>query len=178
MQALCSSCRFLQNALQALGLPGQEGSGAALFNMQMTEAASLEAGLRLTYVCYLFNDDRGLCRAGLAPEKITFLEEGGTRVDAADAGNVLRPETVESLYYMWRLTGEQRYQEWGWSIFQAFQEHAKGDVGYHSLLVHSGFWSLSIGMMHAWALWAAQGPQGSQAQPPPPAQAYEGRGEW
>ncbi|CAK0786405.1 hypothetical protein CVIRNUC_009618 [Coccomyxa viridis] len=75
-----------------------------------------------------------LMPTGLAPEKITFLEEGGTRVDAADAGNVLRPETVESLYYMWRLTGEQRYQEWGWSIFQAFQEHAKGDVGYHSLL--------------------------------------------
>ena len=77
-------------------------------------------------------------------------------MDAADAGNVLRPETVESLYYMWRLTGEQRYREWGWSIFQAFQEHAKGDVGYHSLLVHSD-WFLSVGMMLAWVLWAAQG---------------------
>ena len=50
-------------------------------------------------------------------------------------GNVLRPETVESIYYMWRLTGEQRYREWGWEIFQAFQEHARGDVGYHSLKV-------------------------------------------
>ena len=97
--------------------------------MQMTDLASSGAGLRLTYVCYVINDDRGQCRAGLAPEKVTFLEEGGTRVDAAEA--------VESLYYMWRLTGEQRYREWGWSIFQAFQEHAKGDVGYHSLLVHS-----------------------------------------
>ena len=73
-------------------------------------------------------------------------------MDAADTGNVLRPEAVESLYYMWRLTGEQRYREWGWSIFQAFQEHARGDVGYHSLLVHSGSCSLLIGMRLAWAL--------------------------
>lgn len=77
-----------------------------------------------------------LClHAGLAPEKIYFLEDGGFRVEEVDTGNVLRPETVESLYYMWRLTGEQRYREWGWEIFQAFQDHAKGEAGYHSLLV-------------------------------------------
>lgn len=27
---------------------------------------------------------------------------------------ILRPETVESFFYMWRITGEQQYQEWGW----------------------------------------------------------------
>lgn len=76
--------------------------------------------------------------AGLAPEKVHLLEEGGFKVDGGDVGNVLRPETVESLYYMWRLTGEQQYREWGWEIFQAFQKHAKGDVGYHSLKVNLG----------------------------------------
>lgn len=75
--------------------------------------------------------------AGLAPEKIHFLDEGGFKVEQGDVGNVLRPETVESIYYMWRLTGEQRYREWGWEIFQAFQEHARGDVGYHSLKVNT-----------------------------------------
>ncbi len=73
--------------------------------------------------------------AGLAPEKVRFLEEGGFEVDEMDTGNVLRPEAVESLYYMWRLTGEQKYREWGWNIFQAFQKHAKGEAGYHALLV-------------------------------------------
>ncbi|CAL5226192.1 g9026 [Coccomyxa viridis] len=74
-----------------------------------------------------------LLPVGLAPEKIHFLDEGGFKVEQGDVGNVLRPETVESIYYMWRLTGEQRYRQWGWEIFQAFQEHARGDVGYHSL---------------------------------------------
>lgn len=27
---------------------------------------------------------------------------------------VLRPETVESLYILWRTTGDSRYREWGW----------------------------------------------------------------
>ena len=36
----------------------------------------------------------------------------------ADAHNLLRPETVESLWYMYHLTGNKTYQEWGWKIVQ------------------------------------------------------------
>ena len=78
---------------------------------------------------------RYAARAGLAPEKVRILEGVGFEVDELDTGNVLRPEAVESLYYMWRLTGEQKYREWGWDIFKAFQKHAKGEAGYHALLV-------------------------------------------
>lgn len=39
-------------------------------------------------------------------------------VKPADAHNLLRPETVESLWYMYHLTGNVTYQEWGWKIFQ------------------------------------------------------------
>ena len=52
-----------------------------------------------------------------------------------DAHNLQRPETVESLFMMYRITGDSIYREWGWKIFQAFQEHTKtpfGD-GYTSL---------------------------------------------
>ncbi|KAK8095653.1 mannosyl-oligosaccharide 1-2-alpha-mannosidase [Apiospora kogelbergensis] len=52
-----------------------------------------------------------------------------------DAHNIQRPETVESLFMMYRITGDSIYREWGWNIFQAFQEHTKtpfGD-GYTSL---------------------------------------------
>ena len=31
---------------------------------------------------------------------------------------MLRPETVESYFYMWRLTGDQKYREWGWEVVQ------------------------------------------------------------
>lgn len=39
-------------------------------------------------------------------------------VKPADSHNLLRPETVESLWYMYHLTGNATYQEWGWKIFE------------------------------------------------------------
>lgn len=45
-----------------------------------------------------------------------------------DAHNLQRPETVESLFMMWRITENPLYREWGWKIFQAFKQHtAVGD---------------------------------------------------
>lgn len=35
-----------------------------------------------------------------------------------DTHNLLRPETVESFYYLHRATRNQRYREWGWAIFR------------------------------------------------------------
>ncbi len=35
-----------------------------------------------------------------------------------DAHNLLRPETVESLFVLWRVTGDPQYREWGWHIFR------------------------------------------------------------
>lgn len=39
-------------------------------------------------------------------------------VKTNDAHNLLRPEFIESLYYMWYFTGNKTYQNWGWQIFQ------------------------------------------------------------
>jgi len=36
-----------------------------------------------------------------------------------------RPETVESLFIAFRLTGDVQYREWGWHIFQAIEKHCK-----------------------------------------------------
>lgn len=44
-------------------------------------------------------------------------------IKPADAHNLQRPETVESLFYMWRITGDETYREWGWEMFEAFVEH-------------------------------------------------------
>ncbi|PHH75469.1 hypothetical protein CDD80_2339 [Ophiocordyceps camponoti-rufipedis] len=40
-----------------------------------------------------------------------------------DVHNLQRPETVESLFYMWRITGDVRYREWGWDMFRSFMNH-------------------------------------------------------
>lgn len=73
----------------------------------------------------------------LAPE-ITYFNINGESdsdiyVKSNDAHNLLRPEFVESLWYMYQFTGNTTYQDWGWQIFQAFQKHAKMVNGYTSL---------------------------------------------
>ena len=35
-----------------------------------------------------------------------------------DAHYLLRPETVESLFYLYYFSGNKTYQDWGWQIFQ------------------------------------------------------------
>ena len=56
-------------------------------------------------------------------------------IKPADAHNLLRPETVESLFYMWRITGDEMYREWGWEMFSAFKKHTaiKNGGGYTSI---------------------------------------------
>ncbi|KIJ25205.1 glycoside hydrolase family 47 protein, partial [Sphaerobolus stellatus SS14] len=45
------------------------------------------------------------------------------------------PETVESLFIAYRLTGDQKYRDWGWKIFSSIEEHCKiPEGGYASIL--------------------------------------------
>ncbi|KAK2463623.1 hypothetical protein APHAL10511_004374 [Amanita phalloides] len=46
---------------------------------------------------------------------------------------LLRPETVESMYLLWKLTGENKWRERGWEIFQAIEKHARTEYGYASV---------------------------------------------
>lgn len=50
-------------------------------------------------------------------------------IKPADAHNLQRPETVESLFLMWRITQDPIYREWGWQIFQSFQEFSMLPTG-------------------------------------------------
>lgn len=64
---------------------------------------------------------------------VTDKDEQDIYVKPNDAHNLLRPEFVESLYYFYALTGNRTYQDMGWTIFQAFETHAKVSAGYTSL---------------------------------------------
>jgi len=75
---------------------------------------------------------------GLSPELVYFNQGPPSSDDIIvkplDAHNLLRPETVESLYILYRLTGDKKYQEYGWTIFKAFEKHTKiASGGYSSL---------------------------------------------
>ncbi|KAJ5257255.1 Mannosyl-oligosaccharide 1-2-alpha-mannosidase [Penicillium angulare] len=44
-------------------------------------------------------------------------------IHAMDRHNLQRPETVESLFYMYRVTGDETYRQWGWELFKSFVKH-------------------------------------------------------
>ncbi|CAA6673181.1 unnamed protein product [Spirodela intermedia] len=76
---------------------------------------------------------------GLAPEIAYFHIESSEYVNDitikhADRHNLLRPETVESLFVLYRITEDPKYREWGWRIFEAFERHTKVDSGGYSSL--------------------------------------------
>ncbi|XP_008297215.1 endoplasmic reticulum mannosyl-oligosaccharide 1,2-alpha-mannosidase [Stegastes partitus] len=75
---------------------------------------------------------------GLSPEIAHFsLQSTDGRdviVKPADRHNLLRPETVESLFYMYRFTKDTKYRDWGWDILQSFNKYTKvPDGGYTSI---------------------------------------------
>lgn len=43
--------------------------------------------------------------------------------------NLLRPETAESLFILWRVTKDPTYREWGWAIFLAFDRWCRVESG-------------------------------------------------
>lgn len=54
-------------------------------------------------------------------------------VKSNDAHNLLRPEFIESLWYMYHFTGNTTYQQWGWRIFEGFENYTKVVNGYTSI---------------------------------------------
>ncbi|XP_057672732.1 endoplasmic reticulum mannosyl-oligosaccharide 1,2-alpha-mannosidase [Diorhabda carinulata] len=73
----------------------------------------------------------------LAPEITYFNFQGENSKDMYvkpnDAHNLLRPEFIESLWYMYQLTSNTTYQDWGWKIFQGFEKYTKVVNGYTSI---------------------------------------------
>ncbi|KNZ82220.1 Mannosyl-oligosaccharide 1,2-alpha-mannosidase MNS3 [Termitomyces sp. J132] len=53
-----------------------------------------------------------------------------------DARYMLRPETVESLFLAYRLTGDQLYRDHGWKIFQSIEKHCKIVTGGYATVVN------------------------------------------
>ncbi|KAG0301129.1 maturation of Asn-linked oligosaccharides protein [Dissophora globulifera] len=45
----------------------------------------------------------------------------------------LRPETVESLFILYRITGDAKYQDYAWEIVQAIERNCKTKTGYSTL---------------------------------------------
>ncbi|KAI9617084.1 hypothetical protein H4Q26_010722 [Puccinia striiformis f. sp. tritici PST-130] len=44
-----------------------------------------------------------------------------------------RPETIESVYYMWRITGDRQWQDRGWRMFTSWMESCVTNFGFANL---------------------------------------------
>ncbi|KAI3325746.1 glycoside hydrolase family 47 protein [Xylariaceae sp. AK1471] len=42
---------------------------------------------------------------------------------------ILRPEAIESVWYMYRITGDKKWQDKGWKMFEAIVRHTATDIG-------------------------------------------------
>lgn len=73
-------------------------------------------------------------KTGLAPEIIKFDSSSRLYISRNDEFSLLRPETVESLFILWRVTKKPKYQAWAWDIFSSIERSAKrSEMGYSSM---------------------------------------------
>lgn len=72
--------------------------------------------LQLILRCAIVASIQPFAFAGLSPEAAVMYDDADVPLEltASPAYNILRPETVESFFYMWRVTGDPMYREWGW----------------------------------------------------------------
>merc|ERR1719440_1635225 len=73
---------------------------------------------------------------GLAPEWAPLTKYKPHKFEKAPHGakhSFLRPEAAESLFYLYRLTGDEYYRRLGKKIFKAIVKHAKTEIGYASV---------------------------------------------
>ncbi|XP_069742957.1 mannosyl-oligosaccharide 1,2-alpha-mannosidase IA isoform X3 [Narcine bancroftii] len=70
----------------------------------------------------------------LGPEAFRF--DGGVEAIATRQNEkyyILRPEVIETHMYMWRLTHDPKYREWGWEAVQAIEKNCRVDAGYSGI---------------------------------------------
>lgn len=70
----------------------------------------------------------------LGPEVFRF--SGGVEAKSMWSGEkqyILRPETVESYFVLWRLTHDQKYRDWAWDAAQAIEQHCRTPNGYSGI---------------------------------------------
>ncbi|KAF1756893.1 hypothetical protein GCK72_013347 [Caenorhabditis remanei] len=105
------------------------------FNSLDENNEHLEMAKQIGDICHKMYDNP----TGLGPEIMHFNMENSsdiskedTYVKSLDAHSLLRPEAIEAWFYLYRVTKDKKYQEWGWSAFEAIEKYAKIETGGYS----------------------------------------------
>lgn len=82
----------------------------------------LTLGAGLTDMCYQMYKKNV---HGIAPDAIVMDMHGEGDFHTHEGKYILRPETVESLFYMWRVTKDKKYRKMAYEIFSAIRKICK-----------------------------------------------------
>ncbi|XP_077077707.1 mannosyl-oligosaccharide 1,2-alpha-mannosidase IA isoform X2 [Siphateles boraxobius] len=91
----------------------------------------LDLAAEITHTCH---ESYSRSATKLGPEAFRF--DGGAEATAtrlSDRYYILRPEVIESYMYMWRLTHDPKYREWGWEAVEALEKHCRVDAGFSGI---------------------------------------------
>ncbi|KHJ90241.1 glycosyl hydrolase family 47 [Oesophagostomum dentatum] len=71
---------------------------------------------------------------GLGPEAFRFTKDVEAKaISANEKGYILRPEVVETWFYLWRITKQDKYREWAWNVVLALEKYSKVEAGYSGI---------------------------------------------
>ncbi|KAF2760711.1 seven-hairpin glycosidase [Pseudovirgaria hyperparasitica] len=65
-----------------------------------------------------------------------ILEKEGTPLGMKTVNGrsyILRPEAIESVWYMYRITGNEHWREVGWNMFESIIKHTRSDFGHSAI---------------------------------------------
>lgn len=107
-------------------------NGPEFLKMTDRYADHLEFAEQLARTCYFTYNTTA---TGLAPEITHFRNSGSDEeiyIKPADKHNLLRPEYVESLFYLYHITGKSIYRDQGRQILESFNRYTKIATGGYS----------------------------------------------
>ncbi|XP_064836009.1 mannosyl-oligosaccharide 1,2-alpha-mannosidase IA-like [Oncorhynchus masou masou] len=97
-----------------------------------TRQHQLDLAANITHTCH---ESYRRTPTKLGPEVFRFddgAEATSPRVN--ERHYILRPEVVESYMYMWRLTHDPKYREWGWEALEALEQHCRLATGFSGVI--------------------------------------------
>ena len=81
----------------------------------------IELGANVTESCWEMYRKQS---TGLGPEAASVPD-----LHPIEGHWIMRPEVVESIFILYRVTGDVRYRQWGWHIAQSIWRHARTESG-------------------------------------------------
>ena len=110
-------------------MPGLLALGAHKQPPSKRRSRDIKIAKALMYTCWQMY---ARTPTGIAPEYVNFFGRDFS-VPPDVPYYILRPETVESMFILQQLTGDQMYRDWGHAIMTSIERYCKTTYGYGAL---------------------------------------------